>query len=210
MLGNPFELAFNQAQKLYKITALSPKWEAFFKIKFTAKNLLFLSKNTRIVVKIIVAFDENRVIGKDNTLIWHLPADLQRFKTLTTGNVILMGRKTYESIGRPLPNRTTIVISRQIDLHIEGVIVVHSVEEAILKAKSISREDIFIVGGAEIYQLCMPLADQILLTQLHDVFEGDAFFPEISPEMWEVTEKERGITDEKNPFQYSFITYQKK
>lgn len=162
------------------------------------------------MLKILVAFDENRVIGKNNTLIWHLPADLKRFKTLTTGHVIIMGRKTFESIGKPLPNRTSIVISRQADLQIEGAIIAHSVEEAILKAKSITREDIYIVGGAEIYALSLPLADQILVTQLHDIFEGDAYFPEIPTETFEVTEKERGITDEKNAYQYSYITYTRK
>jgi dihydrofolate reductase len=162
------------------------------------------------VLKILVAFDENRVIGKNNTLIWHLPADLKRFKALTTGHVIIMGRKTFESIGKPLPNRTTIVISRQADLQIEGVIIAHSVEEAILKAKSITREDIFIVGGAEIYALSLALADQILVTQLHDIFEGDAYFPEIPSTSWEITEKERGVTDEKNAYQYSYITYTRK
>ncbi len=162
------------------------------------------------MIKILVACDENRVIGKDNQLIWHLPADLKRFKSLTTGHVILMGRKTYESIGKPLPNRTTIVITRQADFQAEGTITAHSVDEAILKAKSLSREDIFIVGGAEIYTLSLALADQILLTQLHDFFDGDAYFPEISAETWEIVARERGLTDEKNPFQYSFITYQKK
>jgi dihydrofolate reductase len=162
------------------------------------------------VLKILVAFDENRVIGKNNTLIWHLPADLKRFKTLTTGHVIIMGRKTFESIGKPLPNRTTIVISRQADLQIEGAIIAHSVEEAILKAKSVTREDIFIVGGAEIYALSLPLADQILVTQLHDIFEGDAFFPEIPLDTWVVSERERGVTDEKNAYQYSYLTYSRK
>jgi dihydrofolate reductase len=162
------------------------------------------------VLKILVAFDENRVIGKNNALIWHLPADLKRFKALTTGHVIIMGRKTFESIGKPLPNRTTIVVSRQTELQIEGVILAHSVEEAILKAKTITRDDIFIVGGAEIYALSMPLADEILVTQLHDIFDGDAFFPEISSEMWDLTEQERGITDDKNTYQYSYITYSRK
>jgi len=157
-----------------------------------------------------VAFDENRVIGKNNTLIWHLPADLKRFKALTTGHVIIMGRKTFESIGKPLPNRTTIVISRQADLQIEGAIIAHSVEEAILKAKSITREDIFIVGGAEIYALSLPLADQILVTQLHDIFEGDAYFPEIPSDIFEISERERGVTDEKNAYQFSYITYKRK
>ncbi len=162
------------------------------------------------MLKILVAFDENRVIGKNNALIWHLPADLKRFKALTTGHVIIMGRKTFESIGRPLPNRTTIVISRQKDLQIEGVILAHSVEEAILKAKSITRDDIFIVGGAEIYTLSMPLADEILVTQLHDIFEGDAFFPAIASDQWEVVETERGVTDEQNAYQFSYLTYRRK
>jgi dihydrofolate reductase len=162
------------------------------------------------LIKILVAFDENRLIGKNNALIWHLPADLQRFKALTTGHVIIMGRKTYESIGKPLPNRTTIVITRQSDYKPAGIIVSNSLEEAILKAKSISREDVYIVGGAEIYQLSLALADQILVTQLHDIFDGDAFFPEISMDTWEIVERERGVTDEKNKFQYSFLTYQKK
>lgn len=162
------------------------------------------------MLKILVAFDENRVIGKNNTLIWHLPADLKRFKSLTTGHVIIMGRKTFESIGKALPNRTTIVISRQADLNLEGVIIAHSVEEAILKAKSLTKDDIFIVGGAEIYALSLPLADQILVTQLHDVFEGDAFFPEIPLDTWEVSERERGVTDEKNAYQYSYLTYSRK
>ncbi len=162
------------------------------------------------MLKILVAFDENRVIGKNNTLIWHLPADLKRFKALTTGHVIIMGRKTFESIGKPLPNRTSIVISRQADLQIEGATIAHSVEEAILKAKSITREDIYIVGGAEIYALSLPLADQILVTQLHDIFDGDAYFPEIPAEIFEITEKEHGITDEKNAYQYSYLTYTRK
>jgi len=162
------------------------------------------------LIKILVAFDENRVIGKNNKLIWHLPADLQRFKALTTGHVIIMGRKTYESIGKPLPNRTTIVITRQAEFNSEGIITVHSLGEAILKAKSISREDIYIVGGAEIYQLSLAHADQILVTQLHDIFDGDAYFPEIPMDAWEIVEREKGVTDEKNKFQYSFLTYHKK
>ncbi len=173
------------------------------------KKILFLVYKKQIVVKILVAFDENRVIGKNNALIWHLPADLLRFKALTTGHVILMGRKTYESIGRPLPNRTTIIITRQTDFHPANTIIAHSLEEAILKAKSVTRNDIFIVGGSEIYAMSLAIADQILVTQLHDIFDGDAYFPEIPAKEWDVVSKEKGITDEKNKFQYSFLTYQK-
>ena len=159
---------------------------------------------------LIYARARNGVIGKDNQMPWHLPEDLAHFKRVTLGQPVIMGRKTFESIGKPLPNRTSIVISRQADLQIDGAIIAHSVEEAILKAKSITREDIYIVGGAEIYALSLPLADQILVTQLHDIFEGDAYFPKIPTETFEVTEKERGITDEKNAYQYSYITYTRK
>lgn len=162
------------------------------------------------MVKILVACDENRVIGKNNTLIWHLPADLKRFKELTTGQVIIMGRKTYESIGRPLPNRINIVITRQTGYQPTGVIIVHSLEEALLKAKSLHRGDIYVVGGAEIYLQSMDLADEIELTQLHDIFDGDAFFPIIEEQNWQMVSKERGITDEKNPYQYSFVRYVRK
>lgn len=164
----------------------------------------------KTVVKILVACDENRVIGKNNTLIWHLPADLKRFKELTTGQVIIMGRKTYESIGRPLPNRINIVITRQTGYQPEGVIIVHSLEEALLKAKSLHRGDIYVVGGAEIYEQSMDLADEIELTQLHDIFDGDAFFPIIDEQIWQMVSKERGVTDEKNPYQYSFVRYVRK
>jgi dihydrofolate reductase len=162
------------------------------------------------VVKILVACDENRVIGKDNSLIWYLPADLKRFKALTTGQVIIMGRKTYDSIGKPLPNRTNIVVTRQKNYAVQGVEVVHSLEEAILKAKSLRSDDIFVIGGAEIYQLAMSLADQIVLTKLHDIFDGDTYFPEISEKDWEIIDQIKGETDEKNPFQFSFITYQRR
>lgn len=164
----------------------------------------------KTLVKILVACDENRVIGKNNELIWHLPADLKRFKELTTGNVIIMGRKTYDSIGRPLPNRINIVVTRQSDFKKEGVIVVNSLEEAILKGKSLHRGDIYIVGGAEIYQQALHVVEEIDLTLIHDIFEGDAFFPLIDEQTWTLTSKIRGVTDEKNPFQYSFLTYSRK
>ena len=158
----------------------------------------------------IAAVSKNRVIGHQGDLPWKIPEDLKYFKARTLNKCIIMGRKTFESIGKPLPNRTTIVISRQADLQIEGAIIAHSVEEAILKAKSITREDIFIVGGAEIYALSLPLADQILVTQLHDIFEGDAYFPEIPSDIFEISERERGVTDEKNAYQFSYITYKRK
>lgn len=182
---------------MYKVNSWKPKNPLFCEIKFIS------------VLKILVATDEKGVIGKNNTLIWHLPADLKRFKELTTGQVVVMGRKTYESIGRPLPNRINIVITRQNDFQAEGVIIVHSLEEAILKAKSLHRGDTFIIGGAEIYNLALPLVDEIELTLLHDIFDGDAFFPKIDTNIWKLVSSERGLTDEKNPYQYSFQSFKR-
>ena len=166
-------------------------------------------KNKNPVIKIIVACDEKNVIGKNNQLIWHLPADLKHFKNLTTGHSIIMGRKTFDSIGKALPNRNNLVVSRQNQILADGIILCHSLEEAILKAKSLSRDDIFIIGGAEIYKQALEIADQVILTRLHDYFDGDAFFPEMPSQEWEIIQIERGITDEKNPYQYSFLTYQR-
>lgn len=166
-------------------------------------------KNKNPVIKIIVACDEKNVIGKNNQLIWHLPADLKHFKNLTTGHSIIMGRKTFDSIGKALPNRNNLVVSRQNQILADGIILCHSLEEAILKAKSLSRDDIFIIGGAEIYKQALEIADQVILTRLHDYFDGDAFFPEMPSQEWEIIQTERGITDEKNPYQYSFLTYQR-
>ncbi len=121
-----------------------------------------------------------------------------------------MGRKTFDSIGKALPNRNNLVVSRQSKLNAEGIILCQSLDEAILKAQSLSRSDVFIIGGAEIYKQAMERADQIILTRLHDYFDGDTYFPEITSQDWEIIQTERGITDEKNPYQYSFLTYQRK
>ena len=159
------------------------------------------------MIILIAAASQNNALGKNNDLIWHLPKDFKRFKALTTGHHIIMGRKTFESFPKPLPNRTSIVISRQADLQIDGAIIAHSVEEAILKAKSITREDIYIVGGAEIYALSLPLADQILVTQLHDIFEGDAFFPDYSKAAnWLEVASESHQPDPQNLYSYHFRT----
>ena len=127
------------------------------------------------MIKIIVATSKNRVIGDSNSLIWHLPADLKRFKEITTGNTIVMGRKTFESIGRPLPNRRNIIITRDITYDVEGCEVVNSLEEALM----ICNNNCFIIGGGEIYSQTISIADQIYLTQVHEDFDGDTTFPEI-------------------------------
>jgi dihydrofolate reductase len=148
---------------------------------------------------IIVAAAENNAIGKDNKLIWHLSDDLKRFKSLTDGHHIIMGRKTFESFPKPLPNRTHIVITRQANyIAPPGVIIVNTLEEAIDIAKNDSRP--FIIGGGEIYKQAMPIADRIEMTRVHETFEADTFFPEISRTIWKQANNEFRLKD-------SFITY---
>ncbi|MEJ8801695.1 dihydrofolate reductase [Pontibacter sp. H249] len=161
------------------------------------------------MVSIIVATAENNVIGKDNQLIWHLPADLKHFKQLTMGHPILMGRKTFESIGKPLPGRTSIIITRQEDYEAEGCIVAPSVQEAIQKAKELD-EQVCIIGGAEIYKQALPLTDCIELTKIHHSFDGDTFFPDLNADDWEVIAEEKHEPDEKNKYNYTFKTLRRK
>lgn len=153
------------------------------------------------MVSIVVAAAANGVIGNDNDLIWHLPADLKHFKNVTSGSSIVMGRKTYESIGRPLPKRENIIITRQADLTIDGCLVFNSLQEAIEKAKS---EEVFIIGGGEIYKQALELADKIYLTKIHQDFEGDTVFPEIGKD-WKIISEKEGELDEKNKLPHSFL-----
>lgn len=159
-------------------------------------------------VSIIVAASKNNVIGKDNQLIWHLSADLKRFKTLTTGHHIIMGRKTFESIGKPLPNRTSIIITRQTDYKADGCIVVNSLEEALKKVPA--EQEAFIIGGGTIYKEAINKADKLYLTLVHAEFDGDTFFPEHDEKIWNCLNREDHISDEKNEYAYSFIDYVKK
>lgn len=160
-----------------------------------------------MLISLIVAVSANNVIGKNNQLIWHLPADLKHFKQLTTGHTIIMGRKTYDSIGKPLPNRRNVVISRSVT-QIEGCEVAPSLEDA-LKLSSEEKE-VFMIGGAEIYRQALPLADRIYLTHVHQNFDGDTFFPETDLQTWQETEREDFLPDEKNKLSYSFITLNKR
>jgi dihydrofolate reductase len=154
------------------------------------------------MVKIIVAMSKNRVIGNNNELIWKLSSDLKRFKELTTGHPVVMGRKTYESIGRPLPNRRNIIITRNSEYEVEGCEVVSSLEEALL----LTNNDCFIIGGGEIYKQSLELADKIYLTLVHKDFEGDTQFPELSKE-WAIIDNKDFEADQKNEYNYSFIEY---
>ena len=151
------------------------------------------------MINVIVAYDKNLAIGKDNTLVWRQSADLKRFKELTTGNTVVMGRKTFESIGKPLPNRRNIVITRQ-DIQIEGVEIIKSIEEI----KNIE-EDIFIIGGGEIYKSCLIFADRIFATEIDCEIEADTWFVDVDMSEWVVDSKSEHKSDEKNQYDYSFI-----
>lgn len=157
------------------------------------------------MIIMIAAVAENNALGKNNEMIWHLSNDFKRFKALTTGHHIIMGRKTFESFPKPLPNRTHIVITRQEDYQPEGCIVVKSIEEAI--AKCPEDDDSFIIGGGEIYNLGMPLADILEITRVHHSFEADAFFPEINKKEWQLVEAEPNTRDEKHLYDYTYETY---
>ncbi len=156
-------------------------------------------------ISIIVAIDENGLIGKRNGLPWKLPADLKHFKDLTTGHIVIMGRKTYESIGKPLPNRTNIVISR--NLNIPGCTTVKSLEEA--TAAVPDDQEIFVMGGAEIYKQFLPFTQKIYLTRVYHKFDGDIFFPEPNLFGWKETSRQDFEADAKNPYKYSFLTLER-
>jgi len=160
------------------------------------------------MITVIAAIAKNNALGKDNQLIWYLPADLKRFKKVTLGHHIIMGRKTFESLGKPLPNRTTIIITRNKNYTQHGCIVVNSLNEAIEAAKE--DENPYILGGAEIYKQALNIADKLDLTFVHQNFEADVFFPEIDFKIWKETSREDFKSDEKNKFNYSFVTYLRK
>ncbi|MEN8185819.1 MAG: dihydrofolate reductase [Bacteroidota bacterium] len=159
------------------------------------------------MLTIIAAIAENNALGKDNQLIWHLPADLKRFKKVTSGHHVIMGRKTFDSLGKPLPNRTTIIITRKNDYHVEGCLTANSLDEAIELARA--DKDPYILGGAEIYKQAMAVADKLDLTFIHHKFEADAFFPEIDKSVWKETSRQDYKADEKNKYDYSFVSYEK-
>lgn len=159
-----------------------------------------------MTISIIVAFAENNVIGKDNSLIWHISDDLKRFKKLTSGHPIIMGRKTYESLPfKPLPKRKNIVISSQKELKFEGAIVVNNYEDA-LKECSLD-DEVFICGGASIYKYFIDIADKMYITKVYDTFEGDTFFPKIDFEKWKIISHSEKMFDETSKLEFSFIDY---
>ncbi|OTQ33782.1 dihydrofolate reductase [Gilliamella apicola] len=166
-----------------------------------------------MILSVIVAMAHNRVIGLNNQMPWHLPADLAWFKKNTLNKPVIMGRKTFESIGRPLPNRHNIVISRQIesiDNKISNVSWVKSIDEAIFLAQEQQPDEVFIIGGGNIYQQVLPLIDWLYLTHIDAELQGDTYFPDYLPEQWQVIYQEDHQADEKNSYPYQFQILQRK
>jgi len=161
------------------------------------------------MISFIVAMDKNRVIGKDNKLPWHLPADLAFFKRVTMGNPIIMGRKTFEAIGRVLPGRENIIVTRDNNYQAEGCRILHSVEE-IVEIDKLTKEELFVIGGAEIFKEAFPFAKKLYITLIDEEFTGDTYFPEFVNDEWELVSKEKGQKDEKNPYDYYYLTYIRK
>lgn len=167
-------------------------------------------------LSILAAVARNGVIGKCNTLPWHLPEDLKHFKSLTMGHTIIMGRKTYDSIGRILPGRTHVIVSHQTDLRIPGAIVVHTLEDALQQhepnALPQQESELFIIGGARLYEQTLGLVQRLYLTEIQQDFDGDAFFPEFDRCEWSETSRERHISDGKNgiPLEYHFVILDRK
>lgn len=166
-----------------------------------------------MLLSVIVAQSQNRVIGINNKLPWYLPEDLKYFKQITQGKPIIMGRKTYESIGRPLPGRTNIVITRDGCYQAPGIKVVHTLDEALELAEQQAlidgSEEALVIGGSEIYALTLPQADRLYLTQVHAQVEGDAYFPALDEEQWQEILRQDFSADGPNPYDYSFIVYQR-
>jgi dihydrofolate reductase len=157
-----------------------------------------------MIISIIVAADQNNGIGKGNQLLCHLPADLKYFKQTTSGHHIVMGRNTYESIGRPLPNRVNVVVTRNKELEIAGCVIKHSLQEAIDFAKAAGETELFITGGGTIYKEGMNLANRIYITRIAHSFDADTFFPELDTHIWKLEKEEKHPADEKNAYAFSF------
>ena len=162
---------------------------------------------TTPLLTMIAAAAENNALGKNNDLIWHISEDLKRFKRLTSGHAIIMGRKTFESMPKALPNRTNIVLTNKKDYQSEGATVVHTLEDALALVKDDSQP--FIIGGGEIYRLFMPYCDRIELTRVHQNFEADVFFPKIDLNQWKEIARENIEATKEQPYDYSYITFEK-
>lgn len=160
------------------------------------------------MIAILVAASENNVIGKSNAIPWKLPADMRYFKKLTTGNVVIMGRKTFDSIGKPLPDRANVIITRQADMRVAGAYVSHSLRDALEKGRESGR-DVFIIGGEEIYRQALPYVDRVYLTRIHAHIDGDACFPQLDKNEWMLVSSESKTPDEQHKFAFDFEVYQR-
>ena len=156
------------------------------------------------MLAIIVAMDKNMLIGNSNALPWHLPADLQYFKKLTTGKTIIMGRKTFDSIGRPLPNRENIILTRDNNLQIQGCKTINNLTEIA------NFDDAFVIGGSNIYQQTIDMIDKLYITQIDGEFKGDAYFPAFDKSKWQLVDEIKCLQDDKNPYNYNFLTFIKR
>jgi dihydrofolate reductase len=161
------------------------------------------------MISFVWAMDENRVIGKNNQLPWHLPEDLKFFKKVTMGHPIAMGRKTHGSIGRLLPGRENIIITRNKEFTCEGCTVFYSIDDFISYCNE-KNDEVCVIGGAEIFRELLPVVDRLYLTMIYETFEGDTFFPEFSMDDFELISQEKGIRDEKNPYDYEFLIYERR
>lgn len=157
---------------------------------------------------IVVAMGEKNEIGFENQLLWHLPKDLKHFKDITSGHPVIMGRKTYESIGKALPNRTNIVVSRKKDWFEEGILIVGSIKEALKFAKKID-EEVFVIGGGNIYEQTMDVVDKLEVTLVKADLQADTYFPKIDPKIWKMTNEIYHEKDEKNGYDFCFQTFEK-
>lgn len=200
----------NQMKKLVnkqQIKIAEIKTEIEKEARIIAESQLFSQNSSKNTVTLIAAASENNIIGKDNKLIWRLSDDLKHFKELTKGHFVIMGRKTFESMPKALPNRTNVIITRKTDYKAENAIVVNSLEKALKVAESDNQP--FVIGGGEIYKLSMEIADRIELTRVHTSIEGDTSFPEIDLEKWQEVKNEKRLKDEKNEYDFSFLRYDK-
>lgn len=158
-----------------------------------------------MMISMIVAVSSNSVIGRDGDLPWHMPADLKRFKRLTMGHHLIIGRRTWDEVGAPLPGRIMVVVTRDTEFRVDGATVVHSLDEALQVVEG--DDEVFIAGGGEIYRQALPLADRVYLTRVHAEIDGDTTFPELEEEEWRLVDREDHGSDDRNPYPYSFLTY---
>ncbi|MBN1168487.1 dihydrofolate reductase [Candidatus Woesebacteria bacterium] len=162
------------------------------------------------MISLIAAVSENNVVGSKGKIPWYLPADFAYFKKITTGHHVVMGQTTYNSIGKPLPERKNIVLTYNKDLLIEGCVVKNSIEDAIEHANKNKEKELFIIGGASVYKQTISIADKLYITEVHSSFEGDTFFPPIDNEKWKEVSRKKNKKDDKNKYDYSFVVYKRK